>query len=114
MSNLASLSQKILADGRFEGIFPGWGSSRVLALNVANRQFSVVADTSETASLIAQTTSDSKMESEAKSAVSASASGHAAGLGTIFSVSIAGCDLMGSCLYTAGVCTFNSGKVSVH
>ncbi len=27
------------------------------------------------------------------------------------SVSIAGCDLLGSCLYTAGVCASNGGKV---
>ena len=33
------------------------------------------------------------------------------GMTPFFSVSIAGCDLMGSCLYTAGVCASNSGKV---
>lgn len=36
---------------------------------------------------------------------------HHVGLTPVLSVSIAGCDLMGSCLYTAGVCTANSGKV---
>lgn len=36
---------------------------------------------------------------------------HNVGLTPVFSISIAGCDLMGSCLYTAGVCTSNSGKV---
>jgi hypothetical protein len=38
---------------------------------------------------------------------------HEGTLNTLLSVSIAGCDLMGSCLYTAGVCTANAGKVCV-
>jgi len=33
------------------------------------------------------------------------------GLSTLFSVSIAGCDLLGSTLYTAGTCAASSGKV---
>lgn len=34
-------------------------------------------------------------------------------LGILPSVAIAGCDLMGSCLYTSGVCASNSGKVNI-
>lgn len=92
-----SVAREILTEGVFNGIFPGWGSSRVVALRYEDSaKVQVLAD-SAAADLKDQTEPTYRK---------------AAKLSTLLSVSIAGCDLMGSALYTAGTCAFNSGKVS--
>ncbi len=97
MASSTSFSNQILSEGRLEGFFPGWGGSRVVALNCSEvGDLTVLADTN--GPVVAK---NEKEVVEHKPA----------GLTPLFSVSIAGCDLMGSCLYTAGVCAFNSGKV---
>jgi hypothetical protein len=97
-----SVSQAIFTEGKFEAIFPGWGGSRVVALNCsAEGNLKVIADTAPATTLF--TEPDGKAEPKKE---------HSAGLTPAFSISIAGCDLLGSCLYTAGVCTSASGKVS--
>jgi hypothetical protein len=100
---MKSLSAQIISDGKFSGIFPGWGESRVVAVRYESSEgMTVVGDTAK---------KDYEFERVSpKSHGKLHAPGE--GLSTAFSVSIAGCDLMGSCLYTAGVCAFNSGKVS--
>jgi hypothetical protein len=98
-----SVSQAIFTEGKFEAIFPGWGGSRVVALNCsAEGNLKVIADTAPATALF--TESDGKTKTESKPE-------HSVGLTPAFSISIAGCDLLGSCLYTAGVCTSASGKV---
>jgi hypothetical protein len=72
-------------------------TTRVIAFKCTdNGELNVIADTNES---FPQNLSTAPKETKK------------VGLSPFFSISIAGCDLMGSCLYTAGVCTFNSGKV---
>lgn len=97
MSSSTSFSNQILTDGRLEGFFPGWGGSRVVALNCSEvGDLTVLADTN--GPVVENNEKDIHVHKPV-------------GLTTLFSVSIAGCDLMGSCLYTAGVCASNAGKV---
>lgn len=96
MSSTKSIAREILTEGAFSGIFPGWGASRIVALNYENsKNVQILADSSVNAS---REENPNKHRKEAK-------------LNTLFSISIAGCDLMGSALYTAGTCAANSGKV---
>lgn len=98
MATTDSISAQILSEGKFSGIFPGWGGSRVVALKCnASGQLKIVGDTAEKVK-----TEDLPEENHHKSV----------GLGVLLSTGIAGCDLMGSSLYTAGVCAYNSGKVT--
>lgn len=93
-----SVATQILTDGKFTGIFPGWGGKRILAINYkAPENLNVIADTSFL--------QPKDQQNHPK---------HHVGLNTIMSVSIAGCDLMGSALYTAGTCAAYSGKVKEH
>jgi hypothetical protein len=96
------MAEQIIADGRFSGLFPGWGQTRILAMKGTKKHdVEVVADTDTVYAFDRKKKGFNKGHTE-----------HKANLNTLLSVSIAGCDLMGSCLYTAGVCTVNSGKVS--
>lgn len=98
-----SISSQILSEGRFSGIFAGWGASRVVALQALpdsghqESTVSVIGDTSNTEKFERK---DVKVKGK-----------HAHGLSTLSSVSIAGSDIMSSCLYTAGICAYTSGKV---
>lgn len=92
-----SISAQILSEGKFSGIFPGWGGSRVIALKCnESAHLKIVGDTAE------KVKDQDTIEEHSHKKV---------GLGVLLSTSIAGCDLMGSSLYTAGVCASNSGKV---
>ena len=101
MATAESISAQILSEGKFSGIFPGWGGSRVLAVRCyGNGQLKLIGDTA--ADLTVHDDHDEEGHSHKK-----------ASLGVLLSTGIAGCDLMGSSLYTAGVCAFNSGKVQL-
>ncbi len=92
-----SLGEIIFQKGQLAGTFSGWGTQRIIAVSVAEKQISVIADSTEKNGIISSV--DSKpQKSRAKQTV-------------LESVSIAGCDLLGSCLYTAGVCASHGGKV---
>jgi hypothetical protein len=96
-----SISEAIFSEGQFDAIFHGWGTSRVLALNCSQEgNLKVIADTGITGTLSSKTDENKKVVP------------HKPGLTPLLSTSIAGCDLMGACLYTAGVCTVNAGKVT--
>ena len=93
-----SVAEELLVDGVFNGIFAGWGESRVVAVEYQSyEKVSVVADTTENPAAHQENSNAS--------------GGKHAKLNTLLSVSIAGCDLMGSALYTAGTCFSNAGKV---
>jgi hypothetical protein len=95
------LAESILMDGNLSTSFAGWGSQRIVAMSVTpSKDISIIADTSSTTSSfeVKQCPRDHLHKSH--------------GLPLFNSVSIAGCDLLSSCLYTAGVCTAISGKVS--
>lgn len=100
-----SISSQILSEGRFSGIFAGWGASRVVALQALPD--SGHQETS-TVSVIGDTSNGEKFERKDVKVKGR----HAHGLSTLSSVSIAGSDIMSSCLYTAGICAYTSGKVS--
>lgn len=94
------LSETVLTDGNLGGVFVGWGEQRVVAVLVdRQKQVSVIADTIEGEKLKARPENEIVEKK-------------GAGLGVLHAVSIAGCDLLGSCLYTAGVCAGSGGKVS--
>jgi hypothetical protein len=95
--NTKSVLREMQSRGSFHGLFSGWGGPRVLALNYySTDEVQIIADTASVSTKNEQTTSI-----------------HLPGtkLNTFLSLSIAGCDLMGSALYTAGTCTGNAGKV---
>jgi hypothetical protein len=97
-----NMAEQIITEGKFSGLFPGWGEIRVITTRINEKQeIRIMADT------------DGTYFNQHKDFLfkSLDESIERQGLTTLFSVSIAGCDLMGSCLYTAGVCTVNSGKV---
>ena len=97
---MASISSQIVSCGKFDGIFPGWGSSRIIVLNCNTvGELAVIADTNQPGVEIKKDNVEMLPPVKRK------------GLTPFFSVAIAGNDLMGSCLYTAGVCTVNAGKV---
>ena len=96
----SSISEQILSKDRYRGLFPGWGTSRVIVVNcLKEKSFIVAADTNTPFKKAYGNNSDN---TDAKN--------HPR-LNALQSVSIAGCDLMGSCLYTAGICASYSGKV---
>lgn len=97
MDKQKSVAKVILKDGVFSGIFAGWGESRVIAMNYKTTGNVVVCADTNIGDVTKESSSDRKVK-------------HAK-LNTILSVSIAGCDLMGSALYTAGTCFSVSGKV---
>ncbi len=100
-----SISSQILSEGRFSGIFSGWGASRVVALQtlpVSKHQ------ENSTVTVIGDTSVPDKFE---KCDVKVKEKDHSHGLTTLLSVSIAGSDIMSSCLYTAGICAYTSAKV---
>jgi hypothetical protein len=95
------MAQQIITQGKFTGLFAGWGEARIIATRLNEKhEMMVVADT-DPAYLKShkQQSPVSHVERTEKK------------MSTLFSVSLAGSDLMGSCLYTAGVCTVNSGRV---
>lgn len=89
---------------------PGWGASRILALQAVpkSKLVSIIGDTKNTSE--ANGESDQTALPIKVNCESHSTEEHK--LGTLYSVSIAGLDLTGSCLYTAGVATVNAGKVT--
>lgn len=95
---MSSLSNRILKEGQFQGIFAGWGESRVVAVeHLPPNEIAVIGDT------------DGSLNQQiVKYNIPRSEEGK---LSLLYTVSIAGCDLMSSCLYTASVCAYNSGKV---
>ena len=101
-----SISVNLFEEGKFTGIFPGWGEPRIILLDYNKSK--VVVDTATNLTKEERIPSQA-IEKEGK--VEAYVERGHKKLNTLFSVSIAGCDLMGSCLYTAGVCAYNSGKV---
>lgn len=94
-----SVADQIVTDGRFTAMFPGWGEPRIVALNYksAAEEVDIFADT--------------KTDTDGKSTLKDHLNQHPAKLNALLGISIAGCDLMGSALYTAGTCAYNSGKV---
>ncbi len=121
-----SLAENIFSgDGSLLGTFSGWGSERILVLSSTSTttpskssttsKLTVIADTSCPAvtMLDSDDGSSSVSDNEKRSGggnQSLNEKKHI-GLNVLQSVSIAGCDLLGSCLYTAGVCASNAGKV---
>lgn len=106
-----SVADQILNEGRFNGIFAGWGMSRVVAMNYSAPNNShdpnapaplVIADTKDTYSMYDD--EKPRLQKVAHPTVS---------LGSFFSIALAGCDLMSSALYTPGTVTIYSGKVSL-
>lgn len=97
----------VFSEDQLTAIFPGWGASRVIALqNLAKeKEVAVIGDTMPKKSVDNETDNKKFNFDEANNSHS-----HAK-LGVLHSVSIAGLDLTGSCLYTAGVATVNAGKV---
>ncbi len=134
-----SLAENIFSgDGSLLGSFSGWGTERILVLSTSKtpslvstsvqKQLSVIADTSNPTVAVMNgccmaTTSDNPHHDSNSSSSDGSSSSNNdnqhhvlnekkhIGLNVLQSVSIAGCDLLGSCLYTAGVCASNGGKV---
>ena len=112
-------SANLLLSDKFSGIFPGWGCPQILAVELnADGKYEVVGDTNLDATKGMKSPLPKKdAEDIVKSIDNEGKTGNpefkdAQGLSVLQSVSIAGCDLLGSCLYTAGVCTVNSGLVS--
>jgi hypothetical protein len=95
-----TLSKSILEDGRLNGAFTGWGTQRVVTLFVGkSKEVSVIADT------------DGYSLANSENVTNNESQEHGHRLSIVNGISIAGCDLLGSCLYTAGVCAANGGKV---
>ena len=86
---------------RYRGLFPDWGSKRIVVVNCLKDTFSVAADTNYPEKHnYSHVLENAEQKTHPK-------------LNAFQSVSIAGCDLMSSCLYTAGVCAGYGGKVRV-
>ena len=93
-------SSQILTEGKFTGLFAGWGVTRVIALKASkDGELQAIADT------------DGEIKEESLGENKLHGDAHAVKLGPMFSTAIAGCDLMSSGLYTAGICANSSGKV---
>ena len=100
MANNRSIANQILSSGKFSGVFSGWGSTRVVAMQCNELgKLKVVADTEDKVINLGEVIKTDKEHGGVK-------------LGVLLSTSIAGCDLMGSTLYTAGICASNCGKVN--
>lgn len=93
-----SFSTQILSEGKFSGVFAGWGTARIIALK-ASKEGEL------------QTIADTNGEECGEAAAEGPKHHGEVSLTPVFSISIAGCDLMGSCLYTGGICALSSGKV---
>jgi hypothetical protein len=92
----SSYLHHLVEEGKLQGIFPGWGESRVLLLNYDKSK--VVADTSKEIEVEESYNQLDKVSTKGK-------------LNTALALSIAGCDLMGSTFYTVGLCIERAGKV---
>jgi amino acid transporter len=90
------------------GLFPGWGKTRVIATKLTQKHdLLVVADTDSPVPI------DYSKADEGASGTNQEHQAHTqAKISTLSSVSIAGNDLMSSCLYTAGVCVVKAGKLA--
>lgn len=88
----------LVEEGKLQGIFPGWGGSRVVLLNYDKAK--VLADTSKGIEVQEAYNTLDKTTKRGK-------------LNTALAVSIAGCDLMGSTFYTVGLCVERAGKVFI-
>jgi hypothetical protein len=92
---------RILVDGKFTGIVSGWGETRVLALDYQSaKDVKVAAD------------SNGPLETSKKNQNKPWKRGAPQGLNTLLALSIAGCDIMSSTLYTSSNCAKKGGKVS--
>jgi hypothetical protein len=92
---------RILVDGKFSGIVSGWGETRVLALDYQSaKDVKVAAD------------SNGPIETSKKNENKQWKRGAPKGLNTLLALSIAGCDIMSSTLYTSSNCAKKGGKVS--
>jgi len=103
MLSPSARTESILAENSNLSIkaFPGWGYQRIVAVRInKNKSLNVIGDTDELFNL------------DESSGEAVREKPHI-GLNVLKSVSIAGCDLLGSCLYTAGICAGTSGKVSL-
>lgn len=100
MNEEISRSESILNLGNILGSFSGWGSQRILTFLVdQEKNVSIVGDSNGLIQEYKESDSSKKKH---------------IGLNLLNSVSIAGCDLLGSCLYTAGVCATNAGKARLY
>ena len=107
-----SFAHRVASEGRLIGIFSGWGSPRVLIAKYSgDSDVSMIYDTSQP--FCQSSSSLDKPNNQHEMAPTSTMKTVTAQLGILPSVAIAGCDLMGSCLYTAGVCASNSGKVRI-
>ena len=91
-----SYLHNLVEEGKLQGIFPGWGESRVLLLNYD--KLKVVADTKKEIEVDESYNQLDQVNAKGK-------------LNTALAVSLAGCDLMGSTFYTIGLCIERAGKV---
>jgi hypothetical protein len=83
---------------RFNGLFPGWGNTRVIGCyHSFDKGNQTILDT------------DKMHKYEGKWHPFER---HRLGLNTLFSLSIGGNDLLSSSLYTAGICATYGGKVN--
>eukprot|EP01039_Chlorochromonas_danica_P009568 gene9568-10575_t len=89
-------------------IFPGWGASRALALQnlPITSEVAIIGDT------LPKKGNDNDVNGKKRFKFAPDEAREHAKLGTLGSISIAGLDLTGSCLYTAGVATANAGKLA--
>jgi hypothetical protein len=105
MKNYKAPPSDIFLNGRFDAMISGWGEPRVLAVNYeTSKSLGAVGDTKGPIPL---DESDKNpripkmfVEDDSKK------------LNTLMSLSIAGCDIMNSALYTAGNSAAIAGKVS--
>lgn len=98
-----NLSDSIIPNDRLAGAFTGWGTHRIITLFIdEEKRVSVISDSDGN--------SCERMNIQSKSVFVEKPK---AKLSLLSSISIAGCDLLGSCLYTAGVCAANGGKVRI-
>ncbi len=99
-----SISSTILVEGKFTGIFSGWGETRIIAMKASKEgELKAIADTNGEP-IKEDSTGDGHPGHNVE---------HEVKLGPVYSTAIAGCDLMSSGLYTAGICAKSSGKVSI-
>jgi amino acid transporter len=102
------LSEQIINDGSYAGLYPSWGTTRILAVQYDKEGHLVT---------IADTEVDKDQLPEHNKAAQALQHkehiAHSEAKITLApSVSIAGCDLLSSCLYTAGTCASYAGKLA--
>lgn len=109
-----SVADQILNEGRFNGIFAGWGMSRVVAMNYSAENTAPKdphGEDSHKPLVIADTKNSYSMYDDEKPRLSQSSHSQVS-LGSFLSIALAGCDLMSSALYTPGTVATYSGKVS--